>query len=45
MTMLVTGVLAALLTVGTVVGVTQAVGDSAPDRVQPSTSAPVYGTP
>jgi hypothetical protein len=38
------GVLAALLAVGTVVGVITAVESSSKDRVSTST-APVYGTP
>ena len=43
-TMIVAG-LAALLAIGTVVGVVTAVSSDSQDRVPASSSAPVYGTP
>jgi hypothetical protein len=44
MTTVVTAVLAGLLAIGTTVGVVKAVNSSSSDRVNPSTSAPVYGS-
>lgn len=41
---LVTAALAALLTLGTVVGVTQALSSTSTDRVAPASQAPVYGS-
>lgn len=39
----VTAGLAGLLAIGAAIGVVQAANSSAPDRVKPSSSAPVYG--
>lgn len=43
MTTAVAGVLAALLAIGTTVGVVKAVQGHSADRVKPSSTAPVYG--
>lgn len=40
---LVAGILAALLAVGTTIGIVQAVNSDGTDRVVPSTTAPIYG--
>jgi hypothetical protein len=45
MTTLVAAGLAALLAIGTGIGVVQAVNDTGGDRVAPSSTAPAYGTP
>ena len=39
----VTAGLGGLLAIGAIIGVVQAVNSTAPDRVKPSSSAPVYG--
>lgn len=44
MTTLVTAGLAALLAIGTAVGVVQAINSTSSDRVVPASTAPVYGT-
>ena len=44
MTTVVTAALAALLALGTVVGVVKSVDSSSSDRVVPSSTAPVYGS-
>lgn len=45
MTTLVAAGLAGLLAIGTAIGIVQAVNDTSTDRVVPSSTAPVYGTP
>lgn len=45
MTTIVTAVLAAILAIGTGVGLVNALNDTSHDRVKPSSTAPVYGTP
>jgi hypothetical protein len=45
MTTLVAAGLAGLLALGTAIGIVQAVNDTSTDRVVPTTTAPVYGTP
>lgn len=45
MTTLVATGLAGLLALGTAIGIVQAVNDTSTDRVVPTTTAPVYGTP
>ncbi len=42
---LLVGLLGGLLALGTIVGVTQTIGNSSADRVPASSTAPVYGTP
>ncbi len=44
MSTLVAGLLASLLAVGTTIGIVQSVNSEGPDRVTPSTTAPVYGS-
>ena len=45
MTTMVTAVLAAVLAIGTGVGLVSALNSNTTDRVTPSSTAPVYGTP
>lgn len=45
MTSIVTAALAAVLAIVTGVGLVSALSDTSHDRVNPSSTAPVYGTP
>lgn len=45
MTTIVTAALAGLLAIGTLVGVVTAINSTSGDRVVPTSTAPVYGTP
>lgn len=45
MSTIVTAALAAILAIGTGVGIVSTLNDTSTNRVNPSSTAPVYGTP